>query len=446
MRERLVKTCRGWSLVLSCALVLGCASTSKQAQLEAVAKDWSAVIRASQIIPVYPLTEDLQPGDVFLVQVPIDRQQEIYKKEGYLPLDNHIARIDLAGYTEFYDHSFEVPGSGGKLPRDWMDRGSDGTAAWKDAPGAAFPSYSFQVKRGQGLNLALPVQSIPIGLSLLSSNEAHGSVTIGKARTLGIDIRSAWEELRTWSRDADNRRFLTPFASGQAGPNYLRVITRIYLTGQLDVSLQDARTQGAGVDADVPRPVDLLTARRSQTADIEDYEKNVTKLNDMLEATQGNDSGAGGSVRVMAASSRAISLKEDFDPPLVIGYLGFDCLIGENGQLGPPIPTHALLLDLASQIETTGGFTDTDNVWFDVFDAASASSDADAVFRDALTTLDPDWLGIYDALKARPEHDESSAFAEIVSVYWKDTDDGVDDVRQQDVIDALREALASRAN
>src|SRR5437016_4213640 len=41
-------------------------------QLAHVAKDWSLVVRASQIIPVYPLTEDLLPGDVFLVQSPIE--------------------------------------------------------------------------------------------------------------------------------------------------------------------------------------------------------------------------------------------------------------------------------------------------------------------------------------------------------------------------------------
>ena len=34
-------------------------------------------------------------------------------------------------------------------------------------------------------------------------------------------------------------------------------------------------------------------------------------------------------------------MQEDFDPPLVIGYLGFDVAIFEGGQIGPPIPTHA---------------------------------------------------------------------------------------------------------
>ena len=48
----------------------GCPAT-RQAQLEGVAKDWCATIRASQVIPVYPPTADLLPGDMFLVDRPV---------------------------------------------------------------------------------------------------------------------------------------------------------------------------------------------------------------------------------------------------------------------------------------------------------------------------------------------------------------------------------------
>ena len=39
---------------------------NKQRALERVARDWCLTIRASQIIPVYPLDEDIQVGDVFV--------------------------------------------------------------------------------------------------------------------------------------------------------------------------------------------------------------------------------------------------------------------------------------------------------------------------------------------------------------------------------------------
>ena len=51
----------------------------------------------------------------------------------------------------------------------------------------------------------------------------------------------------------------------------------------------------------------------------------------------------GGSLRLAAASSRSVSLDETFDPPVILGYLGFDCVINDGGRLGPPIPTHANL-------------------------------------------------------------------------------------------------------
>ena len=73
---------------LAVLLVTGCNSLprSKDQELEQVAKDWSMTIRASQVIPVYPLTEDLQPGDVFLVQVPVEQQQQVYKEKGFLDI------------------------------------------------------------------------------------------------------------------------------------------------------------------------------------------------------------------------------------------------------------------------------------------------------------------------------------------------------------------------
>ncbi len=71
MKNRLVK------LVILILTVAGCATTnSSSKQLERIAKDWCLSIRASQVIPVYPLTEDIQPGDVFLVQTPVDKQVE----------------------------------------------------------------------------------------------------------------------------------------------------------------------------------------------------------------------------------------------------------------------------------------------------------------------------------------------------------------------------------
>src|SRR5215207_1958703 len=96
-RSRILGTCLVASLALGAS---GCTAfhrwevrrRSEMAQIELarVAKDWSQTIRASQVIPVYPLSEDVQPGDVFLVTETVEQQQETYLERGYLALANQI--------------------------------------------------------------------------------------------------------------------------------------------------------------------------------------------------------------------------------------------------------------------------------------------------------------------------------------------------------------------
>ena len=64
----------------------------------------------------------MQPGDVFLVQTPIDKQHEIYTKRGFLPFDNHLGRINPDGYKPFYERRSRsaTPQPRRQRPRRWM--------------------------------------------------------------------------------------------------------------------------------------------------------------------------------------------------------------------------------------------------------------------------------------------------------------------------------------
>lgn len=334
-------------------LLTACCSTGKQAQLEHIAKDWCLTIRASQVIPVYPLTEDIQPGDVFLVQVPIGRQQEIYRDKGFLPLDNHLVRLHPNGYPGFYSNSFlhKITATS-VLPHDWIRPSDNVTNAWLPAPRAAFPSYSFSVRSGQGMNLAVPIQGVPVGLSLMNSDAADGTVTIKEGRTMGVDMVSLFDQLKEWA--GTRRDFLTNYAAIDGGPaNYLRIVTRIYVTGKMDVSLRDANTKSGGLDVGNAKPVNLLFPKLPESgtntaeATMHNYTNGIGLLNSGLLASLAKDAAGnllpGGSVRVTAASSRTISLQEDFNPPLVLGYLGFDCIIRSDGTIDEPVPTYAHL-------------------------------------------------------------------------------------------------------
>jgi hypothetical protein len=316
----------------------GCC-TSKQCQLEKVAKDWCMTIRASQVIPVYPLTEDVQPGDIFLVQVPIDKEQTEYDAKGFLPLNNLIARLNPTGYSNFYSHSFLYTNGVATLPHDWI---RPPFTNWEPAPHAAFPSYSFSVKKGEGLNLAVPIDGVPVGLALMNSDAADGSVNIKEARTIGIDTICLWNQIQSWA--TLKKDFLKPFSPADGETNYVRVITRVYACGQMDVSLRNNSSQSGGLDVGAAKPVNLIFPQSSTNATNSATNATASVIDIYTNALNTlQNSLPGGSLRIAAASARTIALDETFVPPLIIGYLGFDCEILDNGRLGPPIPTHSHL-------------------------------------------------------------------------------------------------------
>lgn len=612
------------SLVLAAvsALLAGC-GMSRNDQLEAVARDWCMTIRASQIIPVYPLTEDVQPGDIYLVQVPVDQQQSLYKRRGFLALDNHLARLHPTGYAAFYDHSFladEADRDKG-LPAQWVRPDGD-RKYWEPAPNAAFPSYSFATSNGAGFNLALPISGVPVGLSLMGAQSANGSITIGKTHTLGVDITSLHQQLRQWARD--HREDLVPYspAKGDRPSNYLRVITRVYATGRVNIALSDARTVSGGADVGLARPVDLINAKAPTSLDgtsdstIDNYNRNLANLNaglaeslrptrvsgsnaglsveeinakteasrkasedyrkkaqeeaaakkkDLEDATESaapkleaeaearrnfeeklkaaqeaqaseedaqkalertqaaheaavrdhgessqeardaqseldaaestrrerstasdaakeelaaakstlNDAQAeakaehtrlatargnldaanaavgtmaqivpGGSLRVTAASSRFITMREDFDPPLVIGYLGFDVEIREGGEIGPPIPTHAQL-DPAEAGHANAPSEPSDVLTgyraeiIDLREAIDARPDSAAIYSASASRLGADWSTVYSAMRAgQPTMTAGETFGDLQLAYQS-----VEGTTKADRQRAIRDAL-----
>jgi hypothetical protein len=420
-------------------LTAGCARQRRDVALKQVAKDWCMTIRASQVIPVYPLTEDLQPGDVFLVQSPVDRQHREYEERGFLSLDNHLARLDPGGYGDFYDHSFDGDRETMELPGDWLDAGTDGTA-WAAAPDAAFPTYRFSVRGGGGFNLALPVQGVPVGLSLLGSGAAEGTITIAGASTYGVDHMSLYREVREWADGSEVRSFLSQFGGRQEEiesgflsaltalwsrgdreskpqkPNYLRVITRVYLTGRLDVSLQSSEAMAAGLEAGAPRPINVPAARTGEdpgAVTAKEYADHLKELNSMLEATAGRGA-PGGAVQITSASAGSISLRETFERPLVIGYLGFDMRIGPDGGLGPPVPTHAVLQGTL-QPRVSLEFTEGENKLRSLLQRVRSASEADRLRRQVVRELGGEVESIY---LATSEEDRQAAFPQLIHLYW----------------------------
>ena len=190
-------------LLLVVSVLSGCATQKMSGdQLARVAKDWSLSIRASQVIPVYPLTEDLQPGEVFLVQTPIEEQVKVYLAKGFLPLESLVTRLSPSGYARFYRGWPHVADGDAAPPRPWQFPKPDSPDSdFSSAPIAAFPTYNFSVNRSGGLNVAIPVQGVPVGLNLLDSASANGTITLKDAFTYALPARTMFDAVHQWCRD-----------------------------------------------------------------------------------------------------------------------------------------------------------------------------------------------------------------------------------------------------
>jgi hypothetical protein len=409
MRPRTCVTCsRGesafWSIIAAiCAVGLsGCMQDERNAQLSQVAKGWARTIRASQVIPVYPLTEDVQVGDIFIVQRPIEDEAKIYDESGFLPLGHHLGRLEVRGFPDFYlaaDYSVaqdaRLPGFFRRPPppnpadaaRTAADRAPNNAGPgssrhllptnWSAAPRASFPSYSFEIKRAAGVNIGIPVQGVPVGLGLLGAESAVTSVSLKDAYSYGVGVDAISEDLRSWVEDPANKKLLETYSPVYSRDendggyrvryNFLRVVTRIYLVGRVNVSIVDSSSAGADAKVGLAENIKLIP---SSTQPAEDLRKYIAAVNEGLLADANDsekpkrggddadapaaDSGAevasattpaaGGRLKLVSATNRSVSLDETFDRPLVVGYIAYDLPIGFGGVVGSrPVSTQTRL-------------------------------------------------------------------------------------------------------
>ncbi|HWE00800.1 MAG TPA: hypothetical protein VG326_00215 [Tepidisphaeraceae bacterium] len=350
--------CKTWVCAAFLSFAFGCNGPLKQAQLQGVAKDWCLTIRACEVMPVYPLTEDIQPGDVFLVHQTAEQEVASYTKNGFLPLRDIVARLPVSNYEEFYANRYGLT-EGVMPPGNWQfPKTTPPTtqANYSDAPRVAFPSFSFSIKQGAGANASFPVSAIPVGLDLLQTGQATGTVSFGSAYTYGSDIKTVEESVQKWAQDSKNKSYLMEKVqslhiktagngknqshdigrlmariNNDTTPTFLRVVTRVYLIDKVSVSLTDDSNAGATVSGGVPKTVDLGNLPEGNVP------ANYDAVNKLL--TTAADGAPGGTLKLALATSRSVSLDTSFPRPLVLGYLSIDLEILDNGCLAAPVTT-----------------------------------------------------------------------------------------------------------
>lgn len=382
-------------LLLAAALVTvpstGCARKRVDQQLGTVAKEWSRTIRASQVIPIYPLSEDLQPGDCFVVEVPTEDEVQLWEREGFLPLVHHVARLDVTPYSGAYPNGAYGVTKGGPHPPTLWQKLRKGAATtrpavvnnvfvlsvpllgpmtlpvprmfasrhiqpthWGMAPRASFPTFRVAVSTETAGDASIPISGLPLGLSVLNTQEAVASVTLSDAYTYGQDVQQVQQRARelfdqqqlkqyepreVWDGEAETYR---------KNYSYLRVVHRVYLVGGVNVSVTDTSDTQAGLRFFRPKPSDDPAVQKKQADALAAQNKalaeETNRLNRAL-ALSGADSVPGGAISVTDRSARSISLKETFDRPLVVGYISFDIPIGKEGELGNQIVATQVRLD-----------------------------------------------------------------------------------------------------
>lgn len=316
------------SLLCALAFCSGCAT--EKGQLESVNKDWNRLIRASHIYPIYPLSEDLEPGDLFFVSTEIE-DLSTWSTPGYIKLDHQVGRLYPTNYAAFYRRS--ISSGTNDLPHYWIADGS-----WTNAPLAGFPSYSFAVKQGGGANVSLPIQGIPVGLALMAAKSASGYVTISDAHTYGVDEMTLQDQVEEFV--TQNRTNLLELVEAQPDPSkpyYLQVVSRVYVTQKVAISMFHDSAFGATASGGVPKDVPIPSLE--ETNAVANYTNMVNGVNSVVSAHSNAVAAAGGlapggTIKFTAVSSRSVSMEETFPRPLVIGYTGFNVVLTKTNLTG----------------------------------------------------------------------------------------------------------------
>lgn len=450
--------------LLAAALLTCIGCGNRTTTLQSVARDWCLTIRASQVIPVYPLTEDLQPGDVFLVQTSIHDQAEVYKEKGFLPLDQLTTRLQTGTeYQSFYANAY-LKGYHDGLPHnrpaaavsdsdtgdspdtDEQKRANTGRYTMAKLPAAQFPSYEFDIERGMGMKLAIPVQGIPVGLGLLRTDTATGTIIIRDAFTYGLPGDMLLQRLHAWADRPDVRRELIRLKQSVGDcPIYLRIVNRVYLVGGVDVVLRTVTTTSAGGDVGAPQSINLLSTKTENLQQLRtnaDLYKQAAQalggsLSDMTIDSVGNII-PGGSVRYAYAGSRAVTMQEDFDRLLALGYLGFDVEILPDGSLGPPVATQAVIT--GQLVPQSADFTpEQRSIQRPLSRIRNLPEDQRARAMDiVMNTLGGELQSVYRLVPAEDRYD---AFSWLITLYYSSTPEGSD--QRQALIGALDTAISA---
>ena len=374
------------------------------------------MMRELGIIPVFPPREDVQVGDVYIAPVSPDEELRALKKKEFLPLGLWLATLDVtndvSGFyssrpsfpttptntTDFMNHQTNNPFAGLPQAQDTNRNifiGGDATRLRM----VGFPSFMSATFNKGDLAAVVPVEAVNLAFGAGFTSARSVTVSVPVAESYGIPADKVWPKVMT----ADGK--LMDFIPGvpqaqmhnlvnakqvvQSGTNYyapLRIITEVYYTRALDISVASQTTRGFGI-AGRPLVTDAISTAASAASSVAGSSSNTTasatssnapvfvmpgvtnfngnaveraaEMNRSLEQAMAQTV-PGGSLKFVAAGDRGVSMRRTYDRPIAIGYRALQVLVPLQGKefnfggaVGGFVPT-SMTGSLLSPVSMTG--------------------------------------------------------------------------------------------
>lgn len=372
------------ALLVLVSCIISCAPAPGTHDPGYVAKNWSMTVREFGIVPVFPPREDIQVGDVYGMPLPPDAEVQLRVSRSangqFLPIPILLASIDLRNeLKDFYARRISFPPTPTSQPATQpapfaqpaveaghdVFAGGDGTRPRL----GGFPEFfSAQISQG-GISGLVPTEAVSIAFGALASANKRVRVSVPMVESYGLPagyvLRKIAQEGATiqfggsptpddtghaissdqlekllqpaGGLDTETQALVDRINKEKNAKGYLVVITEIYATRAIDVSIE-AETSGAG-GLNLQPTTALLKklpgfsatqpatqTPTSQPATAAQFEVSTpeqiaaattNQLNEQLAA-----SAPGVTVKFISVTALGVSMRRTYERPIVIGYRG----------------------------------------------------------------------------------------------------------------------------
>lgn len=362
------------SAIISATLLTGCAHTPQGY----VAKEWSSTMRELGITPVFPPREDVQVGDVYISPISPDAEVEAFSQKGFLPLGLWLTHLDVAKeVTTFYSSRPSFPLTPSDTANFMASLSNNPFASLAQAADTnrniflggdtnrlrmvGFPTFMSATFNKGDLAAVVPVEAVNLAFGAGFTSARSVTVSVPVAESYGLPADIIWPKIMNANGTLMDLTSNIPRSQlnnlvnmkqvVQQGTNFyapLRVITEVFYTRALDISVASQTTRGFGV-AGRPIASDVAStaagaaataaraASNSSSTNAVFISPGVTNLNAnaVERAAEMNNSLTqamsqtvpGGSIKFVAAGDRGVSLRRTYDRPIAIGYHALNVFI-----------------------------------------------------------------------------------------------------------------------